>query len=234
MIFEPSFGPSSTYLGSKASYSNANNSSSDADAIYKCIAKLFEHKLNEANDEAKKAIASAAVSAAAKVGKYTPAEILEYSPSMQTKPDVPAAAVYRPITEYHAFTPPKAIEDSKFSIRVTLVNNGEECSKTAHEVLELDANSTLAQLKKVLRRQFKEISEKGSEGKVNLKGAHISDEKIIKIKAMYGGTNWDFGCADRVPETVLTDDNCSRVLKMLKSWGGHDTLCAIVAAPASE
>jgi hypothetical protein len=219
-----------THPHDKYTSSNGSASGGISDDILD-MAKIFSYvwteiqkqKATEKTDKAEEAAAA----------KYTSDEFHGYTPPTQTKV---ATAPFH-VAEYLSFTPPKEVEkplDNKFAIRVTVCSTEEDCRKGAHEIVEIDADSQLATLKKLIRRHFQMISSKSGEQRVNLKGAHIDDEKVLKIKVMYAGANtWDVGC-DSVPETTLTEENCSRTLKMLKKWGGRDTLCAIIAPPASN
>ena len=188
------------------------------------MAKIFAYVLTEWD---KKKAAEKATAA-----KYSPADTLDDIPPAQSK--AATAVSYHAVAEYLAFTPPKELEkpqDNKFAIRVTVCSTEEDCSKGAHEIVEISADSSLPQLKKVIRRHFQYISNLVGDKKINLKGAHISGEKILKIKAMYASANtWDISC-NSVPETTLTEENCSRTLKMLKKWGSRDTLLPSLLLP---
>jgi hypothetical protein len=211
------------YTSSNCFYPPASSSATGSGLDFAEVAKIFTYVLTEWDK--KKAAAA----------KYSPADILDDTPPAQSK--AATAIPYHTVAEYLAFTPPKELErpqDNKFAIRVTVCSTEEDYRKGAHEIVEIDTDSSLPQLKKVIRRHFQYISNLAGDKKINLKGAHISDEKILKIKAMYAGANtWDISC-DGVPETTLTEENCSRTLKMLKKWGGRDTLCAIVAPPTGS
>lgn len=139
---------------------------------------------------------------------------------------------------YAASAPLKEAEKlkgTKFPIRVKLCQTDEDCHKGAHEVFRVDAESSIAELRQYLRRQFKALSELNSAGKANLKGACWGEEdRIVKIKAMYTDSNhWDVS-SDVVSETMLTEQNCRDTLDMLKKRGGHDFLCVVIGPPAGS